>query len=99
MSADDAKVGNVYISGPITSWAWEELNETSGKQVQRALDSVKDAETLNIYIDSPGGYLDEGMTMMRLLKEHAAKEKTCVLHGMCERGNAAADSLHEGDGL
>ena len=40
MSADDAKVGNVYISGPITSWAWEELNETSGKQVQRALDSV-----------------------------------------------------------
>ena len=33
MSADDAKVGNVYISVPITSWAWEELNETSGKQM------------------------------------------------------------------
>ena len=98
MSADDAKVGNVYISGPITSWAWEELNETSGKQVQRALDSVKDAETLNIYIDGPGGYLDEGMTMMRLLKGKR-QGKTCVLHGMCERGNAAADSLHEGDGL
>ena len=89
MSADDAKVGNVYISGPITSWAWEELNETSGKQVQRALDSVKDAETLNIYIDSPGGYLDEGMTMMRLLKEHAAKEK----HAYCMECASAATLL------
>lgn len=89
MSADDAKVGNVYISGPITSWAWEELNETSGKQVQRALDSVKDAETLNIYIDSPGGYLDEGMTMMRLLKEHTAKEK----HAYCMECASAATLL------
>ena len=39
------------------------------------LEKVADAQTLNIYIDSPGGYLDEGMTMMRLIKEHKASRK------------------------
>lgn len=89
MSADEAKVGNVYISGPITSWAWEDYNETDSRQVQRALNSVKEAETLNIYIDSPGGYLDEGMTMMRLLSEHPAKEK----HAYCMECASAATLL------
>ena len=75
MSADGANVGNVYISGPITSWAWDDFNETDSLQVRRELEKVADAQTLNIYIDSPGGYLDEGMTMMRLIKEHKAKTK------------------------
>ena len=75
MSAEDASVGNVTISGPITSWAWEDYNETDSTQVRRELEKVADAKTLNIYIDSPGGYLDEGMTMMRLIKEHKAERK------------------------
>lgn len=75
MSADGANVGNVYISGPITSWAWDDFNETDSVQVRRELEKVADAQTLNIYIDSPGGYLDEGMTMMRLIKEHKASRK------------------------
>ena len=75
MSAEEAGVGNVYISGPITSWAWDDFNETDSLQVRRELEKVADAQTLNIYIDSPGGYLDEGMTMMRLIKEHKAKTK------------------------
>ena len=75
MSADEANVGNVYISGPITSWAWDDFNETDSMQVRRELEKVADAQTLNIYIDSPGGYLDEGMTMMRLIKEHKASRK------------------------
>ena len=75
MSADGANVGNVYISGPITNWAWDDFNETDSVQVRRELEKVADAQTLNIYIDSPGGYLDEGMTMMRLIKEHKASRK------------------------
>ena len=52
MSADEANVGNVYISGPITSWAWDDFNETDSVQVRRELEKVADAQTLNIYIDS-----------------------------------------------
>ena len=43
MSADGANVGNVYISGPITSWAWDDFNETDSVQVRRELEKVADA--------------------------------------------------------
>ncbi len=89
MSAEDESVGNVFISGPITSWAWDDFNETDSLQVRRELEKVADAQTLNLFIDSPGGYLDEGMTMMRLIKEHKAAKK----HAYCMECASAATLL------
>lgn len=89
MSEQDASVGSVYISGPITNWAWDDFNETDSVQVRRELEKVADAQVLNLYIDSPGGYLDEGMTMMRLIKEHKASEK----HAYCMECASAATLL------
>lgn len=79
MSADDNSVGNVYINGPITFWAWEGFNETDAVSVRKALKAVENATTLNVYIDSPGGYLDEAMTMMREISEHKADTKNAYL--------------------
>ena len=89
MSAEEESVGNVFISGPITDWAWEDFNETDSMQVRRELEKVADAQTLNLFIDSPGGYLDEGMTMMRLIKEHKARTK----HAYCMECASAATLL------
>ena len=79
MSADENGVGNVYINGPICSWAWPEFNETDVSMLRSALAEVGDATTLNVYIDSPGGYLDEGMSMMREIAEHPAAKKHAFL--------------------
>lgn len=80
MSADENGVGNVYINGPICQWALPDIfNETDASTLRRALSSVADAKTLNVYIDSPGGYLDEGMTMMREIAEHKATTKHAFL--------------------
>ena len=95
MSADDAKVGNVYINGPITFWAWPEIfNETDAITLRKALKDVEDAETLNVYIDSPGGYLDEGMTMMREIAEHGAKTKNAFLMECCSAATLLALPCH-----
>ena len=79
MSADESGVGNVYINGPICAWAWPEFNETDVSMLRKALSDVGDATTLNVYIDSPGGYLDEGMSMMREIAEHPAATKHAFL--------------------
>ena len=79
MSADDNSVGNVYINGPITFWAWDGFNETDAVGVRKALKAVEDAKVLNVFIDSPGGYLDEAMTMMREISEHKAETKNAYL--------------------
>ena len=95
MSAENPTVGNVYINGPITFWAWPEIfNETDAITLRSMLSEVKDAEVLNVYIDSPGGDLDEGMTMMREIAEHGAKQKNAYLMECCSAATLLALPCH-----
>lgn len=80
MSANEAGEGNVYINGPIVAYAYPDyFNETNAFSVRKALAAVDEAKTLNIYIDSPGGYLDEAMTIMTEISNHKATQKNAYI--------------------
>lgn len=80
MSADEEGIGDIYIKGPIVAYAWPEYyNETDAFSVRKALAGVDDAKVLNIHIDSPGGYLDEAMTIMSEISEHGATQKNAYI--------------------
>ena len=74
------KVGNeanVNIYGDITSWAWEELGEMSAVILSRQLAELgEDVSKINVYINSYGGEVAEGLAIYNALKRHKAKVVT-----------------------
>lgn len=73
------KVGNeanVNIYGDITSWAWEELGEMSAVILSKQLEQLTDVERINVYINSYGGEVAEGLAIYNALKRHKAKVVT-----------------------
>lgn len=69
----DGKSGDIFIYGEITQYAWEELGEHSAQTFKNELDGLGDVETLNVYTNSPGGSVFEGITIHNMLKRHKAK--------------------------
>lgn len=73
------KVGNeanINIYGDITSWAWEELGEVSAVNLSKQLDALGDVSKINVYINSYGGEVAEGLAIYNALKRHNAKVVT-----------------------
>ncbi|MEG0472640.1 MAG: ATP-dependent Clp protease proteolytic subunit, partial [Solibacillus sp.] len=67
----DNKSADVFIYGEITKWAWEELGEVSSITFKSELDALgDDVETINLYINSPGGSVFEGLAIGNMLKRH-----------------------------
>lgn len=66
---------DLYIYGEISSWVWED--ETSASSFKRDLDTLGDIKTLNIYINSCGGDVFEGISIGNMIKRHKA---TSVCH-------------------
>lgn len=64
--------GELYIYGEIVSWQWDE-SDTSANSFKRDLDALGDISTLRLYINSPGGYVSEGVTICNMLKRHKAR--------------------------
>lgn len=64
--------GELYIYGDITSWEWDE-SDTSANSFKRDLDAQGDIHTLQLYINSPGGSVFEGVTIHNILKRHKAR--------------------------
>ncbi len=67
---------NINIYGDITSWAWEELGETSAVTLSRKLEELGDVSKINVYINSYGGEVAEGLAIYNALKRHKAKVTT-----------------------
>lgn len=72
MSAD-GKSGDIFIYGEITKYAWEEYGEKSAKIFQQELEELGDVETINLYVNSPGGSVFEGIAIHNMLKRHPAR--------------------------
>lgn len=73
------KVGNeanINIYGDITSWAWEELGEVSAVTLSKQLAEIGDVSKINVYINSYGGEVAEGLAIYNALKRHSAKVVT-----------------------
>lgn len=70
----DNKSADIFIYGEITKYAWEELGEVSSITFKNELDSLGDGiETINLYINSPGGSVFETMAIIAMLQRHPAK--------------------------
>lgn len=65
-------VGELYIYGDIVRYQWDE-DDTSAKSFKKDLDALGDIQTLNLYINSPGGSVFEGVAIYNILKRHKAK--------------------------
>ena len=75
MSASaDKKTADIFIYGEITKYAWEEYGEHSATTFKNELDALgDDIETINLFVNSPGGSVFEGITIHNMLKRHKAR--------------------------
>lgn len=72
------KTADIYIYGDITSWPWLESDVSSytlSKELQELDESI---EHINVYINSYGGEVAEGLAIYNALKRHKAKVTTYV---------------------
>lgn len=70
----DHKSADVFIYGEITKYAWEEYGEVSSITFKNELDALGESiETINLYINSPGGSVFETMAIIAMLQRHPAE--------------------------
>lgn len=73
MSAD-GKSGDIFIYGDIVTYAWDEYPEDhNARTFKEDLDALGEVENINVYINSPGGSVFEGVAIHNMLKRHKAK--------------------------
>lgn len=70
MSADQ-KSGDIFIYGDIERYQWIE-EDTTATTFKDDLDNLGDISTINLYINSPGGSVFEGIAIHNMLKRHKA---------------------------
>lgn len=66
----------ITIYGDICSWAWEEFGEISAQILSKQLEALGDVNEINVYINSYGGEVAEGLAIYNALKRHKAKVVT-----------------------
>ena len=68
-----ANEGELLIYGPIVDLPWFE-DEVSAYQVRSQIDSMqlREGDTLHVRINSPGGFLDQGIAIHNTLKQQKA---------------------------
>lgn len=66
----------INIYGDICSWAWEEFGEMSAVNLSKKLDEIGDVEQIDVYINSYGGEVAEGLAIYNALRRHKAKIRT-----------------------
>jgi len=69
----DGKSGDVFLYGEITKYAWAEDGEHSAQTFKNELDALGEVEQINLYVNSPGGSVFEGITIGNMLKRHNAR--------------------------
>nr|WP_327198017.1 head maturation protease, ClpP-related [Paenibacillus larvae] len=77
MSADDSSSADIFIYGDIVTYQWDEV-DTSATSFKEDLDRLGDVSNLNLYINSPGGSVFEGIAIHNMLKRHKAKVNVYV---------------------
>jgi ATP-dependent Clp protease protease subunit len=67
---------NITIYGDICSWAWEDFGEMSANILSKQLEALGDVNEINVYINSYGGEVAEGLAIYNALRRHKAKVRT-----------------------
>ena len=66
---------SLYIYGDITSWPWLE-SDVSSYNLSKKLEQLQDVDEIDVYINSYGGEVAEGLAIYNALKRHKAKVTT-----------------------
>lgn len=66
---------NLSIYGDITSWPWME-GDVSAVNLSKQLDAMEGVSNINVYINSYGGEVAEGLAIYNALKRHPAQVTT-----------------------
>lgn len=66
------KTADIYIYGDITSVPVED-NDVSAYSLVQDINGLKDVDIINVYINSYGGEVGEGLAIYNALKRHPAK--------------------------
>lgn len=72
------KTADIYIYGDITSWEWYESDVSSYTLAKELKELDESVEQINVYINSYGGEVAEGLAIYNALKRHKAKVTTYV---------------------
>ena len=70
------QTATITIYGDICSWAWEEFGEMSAQILSKQLEALGDVNEINVYINSYGGEVAEGLAIYNALRRHKAKVRT-----------------------
>lgn len=64
------ETADLYIYSEISSWEDEDV--TSANSFKQDLDDLGDVKNINLYINSPGGSVSDGLAIASMLKRHKA---------------------------
>ena len=70
------QTATITIYGDICSWAWEEYGEMSAQVLSKQLEALGDVTQIDVYINSYGGEVAEGLAIYNALRRHKAKVRT-----------------------
>lgn len=84
--AQEGNAAEITIYGDITSWPWME-SDVSAYRLSRLIDSLE-TDVINVYINSYGGEVSEGLAIYSSLKRHKAK-----VHTYCDGFACSAASV------
>lgn len=71
-SGDSSDTLDIYIYSDIDNCWWDE-SAMSADKFRKELDKHKDAKQINLYINSMGGSVSEGVTIYNQIRRHSAK--------------------------
>lgn len=74
--AVDENTADIYIYGDITSWDWFEEDVSSYTLAKELENLSNDITQINVFINSYGGEVKEGLAIYNALKRHKAKVVT-----------------------
>lgn len=71
----EKQTATLNIYGDITSWPWLDT-DVSAANLSKQLESLGDVEQIDVYINSYGGEVAEGLAIYNALRRHKAKVRT-----------------------
>lgn len=74
--AKEGDVASLNIYGDICHYAWEDFGEMSATNLSKQLEEMGDVKQINVFINSYGGEVAEGLAIYNVLKRHKAKVTT-----------------------
>lgn len=84
--AQEGSAAEITVYGDITSWPWLE-SDVSAYLLSKQIEAIE-ADSIDVYINSYGGEVSEGLAIYNALKRHRAK-----VHTHCDGFACSAASL------